>query len=109
MRVRNKKGKQARLSPLSSIGTGWAKPRKCINTTRPTAGFTQAYLLIEEAHPLVLRWAKRNGPSIRPAQRGEEASQLRSDRFRNANVPAQVLHDIAVLLAGRLRAALQHG
>jgi hypothetical protein len=55
MRVRNKKGKQARLSPLASIGTGWAKPRKCINTTRPTAGFTQAYLLIEEAHPLVLR------------------------------------------------------
>ena len=56
MRVRNKKGKQARLSPLSSIGTGGGqKPRKCINTTRPTAGFTQAYLLIEEAHPLLLR------------------------------------------------------
>ena len=110
MRVRNKKGKQAGLSPLSSIGSGVGKTPEAYQHHAACGRLHPSLpILIEEAHPLVLRWAKRNGPSISTAQRVEEASQLRSDRFRSANVPAQVLHDIVVLLAGRLSAALQHG
>jgi len=110
MRVRNKKGKQARLSPLSSIGTGVGKTPE-VHQHHAACGRLHPSLpiLIEEAHPLVLRWAKRNGPSISPAHRREEASQLRGDRFWSANVPAQILHHVVVLLAGSLSAALQHG
>jgi hypothetical protein len=56
MRVRNKKGKQAGLSPLSSIGIGVGKTPEA-HQHHAACGRLHPSLpiLIEEAHPLVLR------------------------------------------------------